>query len=240
MVSHEPRLNPDITRAGGDWLGAPGPPINTLTAAALRRYDVGRIKPGTAYAAAFPAQQPQDVATIPTLADVFALDSRVRFAVELKTFPDQPALTVPPEEMADRALAIADRAGVTARVTVLSFDWRILRHLRRARPDVGLGWLTKAQPEHEQRLWWNGPAAADFGGSVAQAVAAEAGQLWIPQSGELDAAAIATAHARGLRVIPWDVAPDAALPDLIALGLDGIITDRPDLALVQIPAQATH
>ncbi len=235
VVSHEPRLNPDITRgASGAWLSDPGPPLASLSRADLRRYDVGRINPGTAYAAAFAQQQPQDGAQIPTLAEVFALDPLVRFAVELKTFPAEPALTVSPETMVDNVLAVAAAAQVTQRLVVLSFDWRCLRYLRRIRPDISLGWLTKDQPDHERRLWWNGVAAADFGGSVPKAVAAEGARLWIPQCKELNEDAVETAHALGMKVIPWDVAPDADLPGLIALGIDGIITDRPDIALAAI------
>ncbi len=235
VVSHEPRLNPDITRdQAGAWLNRQGPAINAMAFADLRGYDVGRIRPGTAYAAAFPAQLPQEAAGIPTLAEVFALDKQVRFAVELKTFPDQPGLTVSPEEMVNCVLAVADGAAVTARMVVQSFDWRGLRYLRRLRPDVALGWLTKEQQDDERRLWWDGVCAAERGGSVVAAVAAEGGRFWIPQFDELDEGAVAAAHAAGMKVIPWDVAPETEMSRLVAIGVDGIITDRPDIALASI------
>jgi glycerophosphoryl diester phosphodiesterase len=238
VVSHDPRLNPDITRYPlCAWLDGDGPAINTMTVAELHGYDVGRIRPGTAYAAAFPAQLPQD-AGIPTLSDVFALGGQMRFAVELKTFPDRPGLTVSPEEMANCVLAAADAARVTARILVQSFDWRGLRYLRRVAPDVALGWLTLEQPDDSRRLWWDGVCAADFGGSVAAAVAAEGGRVWIPQFKELDEAGVATAHAAGLQVIPWDVAPETELSRLAALGVDGVITDRPDIVLASIRAES--
>ena len=61
VISHDRRLNPDHTRgAHGAFLAREGPPIRTLTLAELQRYDVGRLKPGSDYAAAFPAQQPAD------------------------------------------------------------------------------------------------------------------------------------------------------------------------------------
>ncbi len=57
VVSHDPVLNPDIVRGpDGQWLSAPGPPINTLTLAELKRYDVGRINPRSRYAAQLPEQ----------------------------------------------------------------------------------------------------------------------------------------------------------------------------------------
>jgi glycerophosphoryl diester phosphodiesterase len=49
VVSHDRRLNPDHTRgADGTFLAAEGPAIRSLTLAQLQRYDVGRLKPGTA------------------------------------------------------------------------------------------------------------------------------------------------------------------------------------------------
>src|SRR5258707_12303983 len=46
VLSHDPALNPDITRdASGAWLGRPGPSIWSMTYLALLGYDVGRIKP---------------------------------------------------------------------------------------------------------------------------------------------------------------------------------------------------
>ena len=51
MLSHDPALNPDITRGpDGQWLAAPAPAIRTLTADELRRYDIGRINPASKYA----------------------------------------------------------------------------------------------------------------------------------------------------------------------------------------------
>src|SRR5215475_13156002 len=91
VVSHDPRLNPDLTRdRHGHWLSAEGSPIRQLRAETLRDYDVGRINPGSAYAGLFPNQTPVDGARIPSLAEVLALDPLIVWAVELKTFPDQP------------------------------------------------------------------------------------------------------------------------------------------------------
>src|SRR5882724_4143706 len=66
VVSHDRRLNPDHTRGpDGQFLGREGPPIRALTAAEVQRYDVGRLKPGTPYAASLPEQRPVDGARIP-------------------------------------------------------------------------------------------------------------------------------------------------------------------------------
>src|SRR5262245_59495663 len=69
VVTHDSRLNPQITRTGqGAWLTDPGPLVRALRATELAGYDVGRIRPGTSYAEQFPEQRPHDGATIPALA----------------------------------------------------------------------------------------------------------------------------------------------------------------------------
>ena len=166
VVTHDPRLNPDLTRCGGRWLDGPGPAIRSLHSAALAAYDVGRIRPGSTYAARYPDQTACDGARIPTLADVVRLDADVRFNVELKSFPVQPGLTVEGERMAEAVLAVADAAGVTDRLIVQSFDWRGPRRLRRLHPKVALAWLTQSATLLQARSWWDGPHPADFGGSV--------------------------------------------------------------------------
>jgi glycerophosphoryl diester phosphodiesterase len=90
VVTHDPILNPDIARGpDGAWLSGPGPAIRSLTFAELRRYDVGRLRPGSRIAGLHPRQQPHDGARIPTLADVFALTAATgaRVDAEIKTLP---------------------------------------------------------------------------------------------------------------------------------------------------------
>lgn len=231
VVTHDPRLNPDITRtADGVWLAQPGPAIRSTRAADLARYDVGRIRPGSAYAAAYPGQVPHDGERIPTLAEVFRLHATVWLNVELKTFPHLPDLTVSGASMAALVAEVADDAGATQRLIVQSFDWRGPRHLRSARPDIRLAWLTSKLTTADAAVWWDGPQPADYGGSVPRAVAAEGGPTWAPDHHELSQDNVAEAHELGLRVVPWTVNNPADMRRMLDWGVDGLITDRPDLA----------
>ena len=93
VVSHDSELNPDHTRGpDGQFLKTTGPAIRSLTLAELKRYDVGRLKPGSRYAANFPQQRQLDGVRIPALAEVFDLARRsgaehVRFNIETKLTP---------------------------------------------------------------------------------------------------------------------------------------------------------
>src|SRR5262249_17938626 len=106
VVSHDSYLNPDHTRGPDrEFLVQRGPAIRSLTLAELERYDVGRLKPGTSYAQAFPDQKPIDGASIPTLAKVFDLVKRakadhVRFNIETKLEPQSNADVADPETFA--------------------------------------------------------------------------------------------------------------------------------------------
>jgi glycerophosphoryl diester phosphodiesterase len=124
VVSHDSFLNPNLARGpDGQWLEARGPNIHDLTFAELSRYDVGRLKPGTAYAKALPEQLVVDGTRIPRLADLFALvkrrgDRRVRFNIETKISPLAPAETLAPEPFARALIAEIRKAGMTRRATI--------------------------------------------------------------------------------------------------------------------------
>ena len=230
VVCHDPSLNPALARgADGAWIADPGPLIHALPEATLAAYDVGRLRPGSTLAASFPDQCPIDGARIPRLDAALAIPD-LTFIVELKTLPDHPDWTVPAAEMAEAALAAAERAGALDRVTFESFDWRGPRHLRRLRPGLRLAWLTRAATVAEAALWWDGPRPEDFAGSVPRAVAAEGGQVWAPEHVDLTEAQIAEAHGLGLTVFPWTVNRPEDMARLIGWGIDGLITDRPDRA----------
>jgi glycerophosphoryl diester phosphodiesterase len=231
VLSHDAALNPAITRgADGRWLERRGPLIRSLRVDELVEYDVGRIRPNTNYARLFPHQRPHDGARIPRLSDVLAVDSTVRFNIELKTYPDHPEWTATPAAMAEAVLATLDAAGADARVTIESFDWRGLHHLQCGRPLLPLAWLTRMGAEAMAALWWDGPRPEDFGGSVPRVVAAEGGRIWAPEHTSLTRNQLDEAHELTLKVIAWTVNTPRAMRRLMRCGIDGIITDRPDIA----------
>ena len=240
VVHHDEWLNPEITRgADGAFLSQRGPAIYSLTLEELKRYDVGRLKPGTAYAASLPEQRPHDGARIPTLAEVFALGRRadhIRFNIETKLTPTSGADVAEPEPFAKAVAAAVREAGFAERVSIQSFDWRILRVLRRIQPNILRGGLTSEQPDYDtiQRgkpgasPWTVGLDVAEFGGSVPRLVAAADCRVWSPAFEDLTSECIAEASALGIRVIPWIVNEPDHMNRLVRMGVAGIITDYPD------------
>ena len=242
VVSHDRLLNPDHTRdAGGRFLEATGPSLRTLTYAQLRQYDVGRLRPGSGYAAQFPEQQAVDGERIPKLADVFALvrkngDRKVRFNVETKIDPTQPGQTAAPEEFAGALIEAIREAGMESRTTIQSFDWRTLVVVRKRAPEIAVVALTDQQPDEDTMevgkpgasAWLGGFDVDDHGGSVPRTVQALGAKVWSPHARDLSAALVAEAHALGLAIVPWTVNDPKHMEQAIALGVDGLITDYPD------------
>lgn len=243
VISHDRALNPDITRGpDGAWLAAPGPAIHSLTLAELKRYDVGAIRPGTRYAERYPRQARADGERIPALAELFALTERagnaeVRFNIETKLSPLAPVETLPPDAFTDALVAAIDDAGMSARTTIQSFDWRTLQRVQATAPAIEAVYLSAQQEwfdnirrgEPGASPWTAGIDADAHGGSVPAMVAAAGGRVWSPYHGEVDAASLAEAHALGLRVVVWTVNEVPRMRELIDMRVDGIISDYPDV-----------
>jgi len=229
VVHHDERLNPDITRdASGAYLAATGPALRSLPLAELERYDVGRIKPGTAYAARFSEQVGRDGVRIPTLAQVIALaeersGKRIRYNIEIKTTPSKPDDTAPPAIVAEKLVALVKSTGITARTTIQSFDWRGLHRVRDIAPELPRSCLTEATTLTPA---WND--GVQYAGSIPKLVHQFGCPIWSPDASTLTRAEVDEAHALGLQVLPWTVNTADDMRKLLAWGVDGIISDFPD------------
>jgi glycerophosphoryl diester phosphodiesterase len=242
VISHDRRLNPDHTRGpDGKFLDAVGPAIHSLTLAEVKRYDVGRLKPGTAYAAAFPEQRGMDGVRIPALTELFDLVHRegaehVRFNIETKLTPTSGNETPDPETFTAAFVAAVREAGLNARVSLQSFDWRTLVVAHRVAPEIERICLTMdggtgdtlQRGREGPSPWTAGFDIDDFGGSTPRLVAAAGCPVWSPLFRDLTPQALAESKSLALKVIPWTVNERAEMARLIALGVDGLITDYPD------------
>lgn len=213
VIHHDRRLNPDVARGvDGTWVSAPAPTIYSLSYAELARYDVGRIRPGSDYARRFPHQQPIDGTRIPRLSELWPIAPRVRFNIETKLVPEAPEETLPPESFARAVIAEVRRAGVAPRTTIQSFDFRTLAVVQREAPEIRTAYLTSGQR----------------GAAVAKSVHALQGTIWSPDYQDLDPVALAAARGFGLKVIPWTVNEPADIARMLAMNVDGLISDYPD------------
>lgn len=248
VISHDPDLNPDITRGpDGSFLNARGPRIVDLSFAELQRYQVGRLRAGSRYAARYPEQQAIEDLRIPRLADLFEMVERstrpmVRYAIETKLFPLRPDLTPPPEVVVDALLAQIDRFRLNRRVQILSFDWRSLALVQRKAPGMPTVYLTASFPNFDNlgagadSPWTAGWQLRNFP-SVAHMIRAAGGTHWSCAYQNLNAAKIEMAHRVGLQVLAWTVDDTATMEQLLDMQVDGLVTNRPDRAMALLRAR---
>ena len=123
------------------------------------------------------------------------------------------------------------------RSTILSFDWRTLAVVQREAPEIGTVYLT-AQQRWLDNIGAGNPAGSPWvagyqlkdHGPIPRMVKAAGCGTWSPFMGDIDKAKVAEAQSLGLKVLPWTVNEPAHLRAVLDLGVDGLITDRPDLA----------
>ena len=219
VVHHDRRLNPDIARGpDGKWVAAPAPTIHSLTYAELQRYDVGRLRPGSQYEKSFPEQKPLDGTRIPSLAQLLeaARASGVRFNIETKISAEAPDETPRPEPFARAVIREVRKAGVTARTTIQSFDWRTLQVVEREAPDIATAYLTGLKDSEPSR--------------VRKARA----RIWSPNFQALTPDVVASARALGLSIVAWTVNQPADIGRVLDLEVEGIISDYPDRVIEEL------
>ena len=226
----------------GAWLAQRGPPIRSLTLAELQRYDVGRVDPASGYGRQWAQQVASDGERMPTLAALFELARKagkpVRFNLETKITPTSGEATPDADTFARHVVEAIRKAGVAARTTIQSFDWRTLAAVKRIAPEIATSCITAeggnfdtVKPDATGRSPWHaGIAPADHGGSLPAMARAAGCTTWSPNFASLTRARIDEARALGLAVLPWTVNEPADMARLIDWGVDGLITDYPDRA----------
>ncbi|ALK88905.1 Glycerophosphoryl diester phosphodiesterase precursor [Limnohabitans sp. 63ED37-2] len=243
VISHDPTLNPDITRdAQGRFLSNKGPDIRQLTFEQLQSYDVGRINPASRYAQTFSAQKGQDGVRIPRLKDLFELvkaqgHSQVKFAIETKITPQRPDQTPDPERFVQLLLQEIREHGMSERVQILSFDWRTLQVVQKLAPGIPTVYVTAQLPaldnlgikSGQPSAWTAGFQHAQHG-SVPHMIKAAGGSHWSSFWRELDAQKVREAQSLGIKVLAWTVNDRQSMGQMLDLGVDGLVTDRPDIA----------
>ncbi len=252
VVYHDFNLKPEITRShDGKWIEDSTPPaIIELTLAELRTYDVGRLKPHTRYARRYPVQKAIDGQRIPTLREVIWLHKQqcqkpIELWIEIKTTPEKPELAPAPKIVSEMVIKILREENISDRVRILSFDWRNLVHVQKIAPHIPTVYLSlegvrlnNIKPGRPGASpWMAGFDIDDFAGSIPRAVQAAGGRYWAPYYKYVTFNNIQTAHQLGIQVYVWTPDSRSEMERLIEMGVDGIITNRPDIlkSVMQTP-----
>ncbi|MBC5774560.1 glycerophosphodiester phosphodiesterase [Pontibacter sp. KCTC 32443] len=226
LVSHEPWfaseycLKPDgsgITPAEETELN-----IFRLPYSAIKQYDCGS-KPHPR----FPDQQNKP-AYKPLLTDVidsvttFCQERSIKcpyFNIEIKsTVPSDNLFHPEPEVFTELLLDVLAKYNLTDKVMVQSFDVRPLQVLHRLKTNVKLGLLTEDDTPAEKRLEQLGFIPYAYN----------------PNYSLVSPDLIKLLHAKSIKCFVWTVNGEDIVQKMLAFGVDGIITDYPEMVLNQV------
>jgi glycerophosphoryl diester phosphodiesterase len=261
-VFHDEALKPDIVRdASGAWVARKDLLLKDMTFAELQAYDVGRLKPGTKYAAEHPEQIAADGERIPHLRDVIRLvkGTPLKLWIELKSNFTQAGRTAAPDVFAEKTIALLKAEDALDNAVVIGFDWRPLIAAKRLTPSVPIWCTTLPQswfgetpppPAHwppppaelaQLRAldagaapWTGGFDKARYGG-LQGAVKAAGAEGWFPYHPDLTPETHARSMSLGLKTAAWTVNARDDLQRLMGLGVSAICTDYPDRLKALLP-----
>ncbi|NEU07239.1 glycerophosphodiester phosphodiesterase [Flavihumibacter sp. R14] len=182
----------------------------------IQKYDVG-----SKFYDKFPQQEKLKV-HIPLLSDLIdAVENhitekgkiQVSYNIETKSKASGDGLLHPDPEMFVKLLMeVIESKKITARVIIQSFDPRTLRVLHEKYPYVRTSYLVESNTL-DNNLKELGFVPA----------------IYSPNIKLVTAELISAAHAKNIKVIPWTVNTKEDIDRLKALGVDGIISDYPNL-----------
>jgi len=222
VVSHDPILNLIITtKPDGTYIKADEINKNIIYQmdyATLEKYDVGlKLHPG------FTSQKKLAVA-IPTLASLIdsvelkaaSLGRKMNYNIEIKSVDGKDGIEHPsPDEFVELVVATIQKKHILNRVSIQSFDLRPLRVLHEKYPTIQTSYLVF------------GSECADVEKEIA--LLGFTPSIYSPEYKYVNKAMIDYCHQKNIQVIPWTVNTQAEINALIALKVDGIISDYPNL-----------
>ena len=222
VVSHDPILNPLITtKPDGTYINANefnDNIIYQMNYAQLQKFDVG-LKPHPA----FPAQKKLAI-FIPTLNDLIdsvetkgnRIGRKMLYNIEIKSVDGKDIVEHPiPTEFVDLVVSLINRKNITNRTSIQSFDLRPLQVLHQKYPTVQTVYLVEGKETGNVQL-----KIEQLGFTPT---------IYSPEFKYVTQKVVDYCHAEHMKIIPWTVNSKIEIDALIAMGVDGIITDYPNL-----------
>ncbi len=223
VLSHDPYMSHLITTKPDGSTVTPEEEKNLLlyqmSYEDIRKFDVG-LKPHPR----FPSQQ-KIAAYKPLLAELLDSVSAYKtgedsqlpfFNIETKSKPEGDNIQhPPPAEFVDLLMAVIKEKNIEDRVIIQSFDFRTLIYLHEKYPEVHTAALVEATDPRtlEQQLQELGFIPT----------------IYSPSYELVNEELIRQCRSAGMKIIPWTINEQEKFDEIKKMGVDGIITDYPDL-----------
>ena len=180
-----------------------------------------------------------------------------RLYVELKTELLEPDLGADPARLAEAAVELIEKMDMGSFTTFVSFDWRGLLRAKELAPSIRNAFTTipfARMDPHDKEAGtadepatskairavmsegpaflgphdWREQSAASFGERILETLHASGADGWFAWHGDVTADSFAYATRLGLEISAWTVDVPDEIKRLTNLGVNAILTDRPD------------
>jgi len=191
--------------------------IYKMDYAEVKKFDVGsKVHGRFPYQEKFPVSKPLLEETIDAVESYAAKNKlpKPNYSIETKTIPKGDNEFQPePAEFVELVMEVVNKKKLGKRVTIQSFDIRTLQYLHERYPKVKTALLIDEKVDFEVNL-------SDLGFKPT---------VYSPYSVLVGKSLVDRCHDAGVKIIPWTVNSEKDLKYLIGLGVDGVVTDYPNL-----------
>jgi glycerophosphoryl diester phosphodiesterase len=223
VVSHDPFFSSEICSlpGGGPVLKEDEKKYNIykMSSSRISRFDCGKRGHPR-----FPRQQAINISkpflhTVITEVEAYIATkglTPVQYNIETKSLPSgDNKFNPPPAEFISLLYNELKELNILDRVIIQSFDVRTLQEMRKTDPKIRLALLVENSFGLQLNLLYLGFTP----------------EIYSPDFNQVNAGLVSDVHQRKMKVIPWTVNTLDDMKRLKSLGVDGIITDYPDIAV---------
>ena len=240
VITHDFRLDPSLTKdMEGNWIKDENVKIFDLTYDEISKFDVGSLNKLTRYGRRFINQRSLKNQKIPKLSELLELSSKNLFQdllinLEIKSTPDEKNLTPDPQDLVQIVLNEINNSNLKDKIIISSFDWRILREVKKQSPEIPRAYLTfqqekgiKIKKTIYSKSPWIDHIPLTIVYDLPKIIKELGGSAWHPYYKDINKKAVEDAHDNNLPVNVWTVNDEDDMLKMVEYGVDGIMTDYP-------------
>ena len=240
VITHDFRLDPSLTKdETGNWIKDENIRIFDLTYDEISKFDIGSLNKLSRYGRRFINQRSLENQKIPKLSELLELSSKnllqdLLINLEIKSTPDEKNLTPDPQDLVQIVLNEINNSNLKDKIIISSFDWRILREVKKQSPEIPRAYLTFQQEKGMKikktiysKSPWIDHIPLTIVYDLPKIIKELGGSAWHPYYKDINKKAVKDAHDNNLPVNVWTVNDEDDMLKMIEYGVDGIMTDYP-------------